>query len=540
MAFNINLIKPKHIDFFFNNAWRNVKRLYYDGVLVWAERIGKELSNKFPIIIPDSYESHNLSAYEIQGNSKQLTYNGNQLIPYPHRSGQRIINGITFTSNSDGTVTIDGTATNDADYYLYGNWASRNNTLFANMSDITLSISGSSYVRLVVYTFGDNGMRGTSTLNATTFNIQSHDGCCIYLHIDNGMSFNNLVVHPMINDGSILKPIEPYVGAKPSPSVEYPQEVIHVGDKVNSQYIIPIEISGRNMFNKNAVSEHYYISDADGFLNYDENMFTSEYIPIGHNLHISCESYQDGDNFRYAFYDEHYAPITVGLGLYAKINTVGILGNAKYVRVSAPISFVDTLQVEDDESSNGYTPYVEPIIINITLDEPLRAIGNVRDIIRGGLEQSSDGTYYMVGEIERKIRHLELNVSDMNNTNENWAGWKGDIVSVVRNDYFNVDYYFKANEIQCNFSVPKDNLLGINTLNNDAIIFIHRDAFNNRKQSEWKTNYANFVMDINYVKETSSVEQINLPLIEIPKGYVKLKVLTNLDAYGTINYYGMA
>lgn len=536
MSFNINYVEPKHMRISINNVWKRIKKLYYNGVLVWAERISKEIFDLFPIIIEDSYEEHNLLAYEIEGANKQKVYNGNQLIPYPHRSSQRIINGVTFTSNSDGSITIDGTATSDADYYIYGNWANRNNTLFSNMSQITLSIKGDGIVKLVVYTFGNEGMRGTSTVNSTVFNLGSHDGCCIYIHVDSGLIFDDFVIHPMINVGSIALEREPYVGAKPSPSFDFPQEIKYVGNKVDEEYVIPIEISGRNMFNKNSISNGFYISDTDGYLNYDENQFTSEYILVGKHLNINCSVYNEDDVFRYAFYDEEYIPITVGLGLYSTENTVGILNNAKYVRISAPLTYLNHLQIEDDEHPNGYVPYIQPIVTNITLSEPLRAIGDYRDSIIGGLEQSVDGTYYMVGEIERKIRHLELAVSDMNNL-ENWAGWKN--ISVVREDYFNVDHYFSEDEIICNFSLPMDNLIGVNTLDGNATVFLIKST-TNLSQTDWKTKYPNLVMDINYVKDIPSTESISLPLVDIPKGYVKIKLLTDVNTYGKINYYGMA
>ena len=35
----------------------------------------------------------------------------------------------------------------------------------------------------------------------------------------------------MLNEGSSAKPYEPYTGGKPSPSIEYPQEIVSVGDK---------------------------------------------------------------------------------------------------------------------------------------------------------------------------------------------------------------------------------------------------------------------------------------------------------------------
>lgn len=51
----------------------------------------------------------------------------------------------------------------------------------------------------------------------------------------------------MINFGDI-KPWEPYTGGKPSPSVEYPQEIVNAGDKGN----IGVDVYGGNLFNIDA------------------------------------------------------------------------------------------------------------------------------------------------------------------------------------------------------------------------------------------------------------------------------------------------
>lgn len=48
----------------------------------------------------------------------------------------------------------------------------------------------------------------------------------------------------MVNAGDTLKPWEPYTGGKPSPSMEYPQEIVNAGDNGN----IKVEVTGRNLF----------------------------------------------------------------------------------------------------------------------------------------------------------------------------------------------------------------------------------------------------------------------------------------------------
>lgn len=48
-------------------------------------------------------------------------------------------------------------------------------------------------------------------------------------YIANG-TYNNIETTPMINVGSSALPYEPYTGGKPSPSPEYPQEIVSAGE----------------------------------------------------------------------------------------------------------------------------------------------------------------------------------------------------------------------------------------------------------------------------------------------------------------------
>lgn len=52
----------------------------------------------------------------------------------------------------------------------------------------------------------------------------------------------------MLNAGSSAIPYEPYTGGKPSPSVEYPQEIANAGDKGN----IGVDVYGGNLFDIDA------------------------------------------------------------------------------------------------------------------------------------------------------------------------------------------------------------------------------------------------------------------------------------------------
>lgn len=55
---------------------------------------------------------------------------------------------------------------------------------------------------------------------------------------------DNYKVYPMLNKGSIALPFEPYTGGKPSPSPDYPQEIVSAGGDGN----LNVMVGGKNIF----------------------------------------------------------------------------------------------------------------------------------------------------------------------------------------------------------------------------------------------------------------------------------------------------
>ena len=66
----------------------------------------------------------------------------------------------------------------------------------------------------------------------------------------------------MVNKGSSVLPWEPYTGGKPSPSPDYPQEII-------SKEVSEIKVTGANLLNytnKGVIDSEYYTVDDDGYV----------------------------------------------------------------------------------------------------------------------------------------------------------------------------------------------------------------------------------------------------------------------------------
>ena len=147
---------------------------------------------------------------DISGKELALNVCGKNLIPYPYRDTTKTLNGITFTDNGDGTITANGTATEEAVFYF--------NTM--NLSVGTYFLSGcpvggshTNYrMQLADNTwetwFIDLGDGTEVTLNKKVSLTQFR------IYIAKGATVNNIVFKPQLELGIAATDYEPYSGAE--------------------------------------------------------------------------------------------------------------------------------------------------------------------------------------------------------------------------------------------------------------------------------------------------------------------------------------
>ena len=194
----------------------------------------------YPVTVNDC-ESGTAVDYTVWGN----TVTGKNLIPYPYmfslkeKFTVKETNGITFTSNENGTITADGTSTNNAQIFLV---MPKNIVDFSNGKSYFLSgcpagdwamelqfWKDSTYVK----GFIDKGS-GTSVQN---FQKEWTD-IKLKILIPPGTTVSNLIFKPQLELGTTATEYEPYMEK-------------YVGDKTlvsdnTYKYKIPIVNSGNN------------------------------------------------------------------------------------------------------------------------------------------------------------------------------------------------------------------------------------------------------------------------------------------------------
>lgn len=123
---------------------------------------------------------------------------------YPYVAGTRVISDVNFTMNNDGTITLSGTATAQADYILNGAWASSANILPSGNYKISLGDNIPNGIELIcVY--------NTTRLTPVDDVINAPNGITYsFIRIANGTNTNGIKLFPMIRESSAPSGFEPY------------------------------------------------------------------------------------------------------------------------------------------------------------------------------------------------------------------------------------------------------------------------------------------------------------------------------------------
>ena len=188
-------------------------------------------------VVTDS-ANEKLRGMKLFGKSGQTQYSGKNLCNVTLKD--QTINGVTFTVNDDGSVTANGTCTND----IYMNIG-----IALLEANVEYRISGCP--KLVVWNdagfyVNSNALSGNvwdrgETSTFIMANTQEYP-CTLQLRKD--VVYNNVIFYPMIRLSSNTdKTFEPYTGGIASPNPQYPQEIESSGD----DGFVEVEFVGRNI-----------------------------------------------------------------------------------------------------------------------------------------------------------------------------------------------------------------------------------------------------------------------------------------------------
>lgn len=148
----------------------------------------------------------------------------------PKISGDSTSNGISYTANVDGSVTVNGTSAGAAIRYIVNGLSAADRFLQPGrytMSGFPSGIDGDAYMQLTVYDAGTQQLKTRRRINANspsiTFNIATNEyvhDCFIRLSV--GASADNQTIYPQLELGSTATAYEPYQGE--TYSITFPAE----------------------------------------------------------------------------------------------------------------------------------------------------------------------------------------------------------------------------------------------------------------------------------------------------------------------------
>lgn len=235
----------------------------------------------------------------------------------------------------------------------------------------------------------------------------------------------------------------------------------------------------------------------------------------------TLKGYLNFNNSNYD-YSKGFVKITSTFKIKEDTDLTKALGLYVYARDCTGDLYVYDIQLEEGTEATDYEEYFNNTY-TLPLSEPLRSLPNgVKDALEAD-------------ETHRRVRHLSLAVSDMNGS-ENYPGWSN--LSQLKED-LGSNYNTPVFPVSLRCNILKDNsYLGLNTKASGSL-FLNKDVFN-LTQTEWKEQYPNLVVEIDYELPEEVVEPFTEKQLEIINSMVTEKGTNifniNEDTGITLNY----
>lgn len=217
---------------------------------ILKNRTGAEISaSENPAIMSDTLKNNPMNEMKVFGWSKQERTTGAQLFPTITPSIEEK-NGITVEHMEHGKIHISGTAEKTVDFMtptfelLAGTYTL---SMGINIDNTLMRCTLSTTEGLPYFDILNNEASKTET---------TEDNMILYLllRVYGGKTID-ITIQPMLNTGASPLPWEPYTGGQPSPSPDYPQEIVSAG----SDGKIGVEVRGKNLFELTGIRDNEYL-----------------------------------------------------------------------------------------------------------------------------------------------------------------------------------------------------------------------------------------------------------------------------------------
>ena len=379
---------------------------------ILKNRTGAEISaSGNPATLTGTLKNNPMNEMKVFGWSKQERTTGAQIFPTVTPSIEEK-NGITVEHMEHGKIHISGTAEKTVDFIaptfelLAGTYTL---SMGVNIDNTLMRCTLSTTEGLPYFDILNNEASKTET---------TEDNMILYLllRVYGGKTID-ITIQPMLNTGTSPLPWEPYTGGQPSPSPDYPQEIVSAGAGGE----VEVTICGKNLFDGNTdISKTQYyklpIQMKKGA------KLTMSFIGVGTGSGAVKAYCHDSElNFCNTFF---YFDAKSGVNKYSStITCSGGEKNIFFYKTSFTRLFekIYDIQIEINDVTTDYTPYHEPQFLSISTPTGLPAIpvdsdGNYTDA--NGQQWIADYADLKRGKYVQNVK--EIPVSD-NMVIETWG-----------------------------------------------------------------------------------------------------------------------
>lgn len=198
----------------------------------YANALTNAATGEGDITVEDAWTAPVLGL-EVVGKSEQATTTGAQLLPQPQFRETK--NGLTIKTQTDGGVAVTGTATTATAFTVAEILLEPGTYTLSGLSGLVV---GRMYFQLVEISAQGGQFVGelakVGHVASTTITIDRDVWARAEIKVLSGVTADS-VCYPMLNVGITALPWEPYTGGAPSPSPDYPQDIISTGTVTPSE-----------------------------------------------------------------------------------------------------------------------------------------------------------------------------------------------------------------------------------------------------------------------------------------------------------------
>ncbi|MBS6676929.1 MAG: hypothetical protein KH330_04200 [Clostridiales bacterium] len=330
------------------------------GDTITALAIKNQASGEVPIIVTDSAE-YPIQDLGMEGWTEQQSTTGAQL--FKPSQAKYEVSGVTFEFNN-GSVTAHGKAENFIST--------------SGMFDMVIPIHEATYfissdeMKFEAWVIDSSGADRFYQNKAFTLD-GTEQSCRVYFSLDQGQTING-IAKAMLNSGSEALPWEPYTGGQPSPSPDYPQEIINAGkyNEETQKWEYEVNLSGVNLIDYNSLKENTAFNQ-NGIIVNNIGYISTKKIPVSPNTEYTISIENNNFAIIWLEFDENnLLSRNAGIPLGTTRKTSN---NTKYIGLTfynnLTLKDVENIMFNEGSEALPYEPYRPPQTVLLQSDRPL-------------------------------------------------------------------------------------------------------------------------------------------------------------------------